>query len=186
MQRTARLRRRRIPAWPIVAVVLTGCGAVPTGDDSQELMFDYQGADAIIIDTEHRITSGGVPRGILWADTAYMYEAEGRMHVRRPRADIFDEFGRVSAHITGDEGDITLETEYLIVRGNVVLTLPESNRRITTESLNFDCNSDAIWSETPTTMVEDGVVLQGSGFSADCEMQNLDVRDAHGSGFRLE
>jgi len=187
MDITARERDRRwLPALLLLVAFLAGCGADPTGDDTMVVMFDHLGADAIIVDTEHRISNGGLPRGILWADTAYMYEAEGRMHVRKPSADLFDEYGRVSAHITGAEGDIVLETEYLVVRGDVVLTMPENNRRITTEVLNFDCNSNAIWSESPTTMVEDGVTLQGSGFRADCEMQNLEIENARGTGFRLE
>lgn len=185
-ERPGRSRFARAAA-PLAVAFLAACGAGPTGEDPLWEAFEGLAADYLVISFEHRISQGGLPRGTIWADTAYGYEDGNRLEVRNLRAHVFDELGRLAARITGEEGEITMETEYLIVRRNVQLTMEDgSGRVVTTEELHFDCNSNAIWSDQPTTMVQDGTVLQGSGFRADCELQNLEVRNARGTGFRLE
>ena len=63
----------------------------------------------------------------------------------------------------------------MVARGDVVLTIPEGNRRVETQEINYDPNGDRIWSDSLTVMREQGTVSEGMGFSSDLDFRRLQV-----------
>lgn len=167
--------------------VLVGCSGEPA-NVSTDLGFEDMPADHVIHNLQHYMTSGGLRRGVLRGDTAYFYAESSTYRVLNPDVDIYDDQGQISAQLTSREGDLDVNTEVMVVRGDVVLEIREGNRRITTEELHFDCNSmnNRIWSNTATTIVGEDGTMVGSGFTADCQLRDIQIRDARGTGFRIE
>ena len=54
-------------------------------------------------------------------------------------------------------------------------------RRLTTEELHFEPNSDQVWSPVPFVLVEDGQTSSGKSFRSDSRFRNLTVQGMQGT-----
>src|SRR5690606_21094199 len=100
----------------------------------------------------------------------------------------FDETGAQSGRLTSDLGTLDMRTEAMTARGNVVLFTTETNRRIESAELHFDPAADRIWSDSATTIYENGSVMRGEGFSSDSKLVNVRLVRPTGrlEGVRIE
>jgi hypothetical protein len=57
----------------------------------------------------------------------------------------------------------------------VILTVDDGNRRVESPELNYEPNGDRIWSDSLTFMYEEGVVIEGMGFSSDLDFRQMRV-----------
>jgi LPS export ABC transporter protein LptC len=131
-------------------------------------------ADQVMFGVQQYLTTDGVRRGVLNADTAYVYEDSARVDLRKVHVNMYNETGKQAADLTSKTGTLDTRTQAMIARGSVVLNTSDG-RRITTEELHYDPNAHKVWSTVSTTMVENGSPLTGDGFTADDQMRNFQI-----------
>ena len=68
-------------------------------------------------------------------------------------------------------------------RGSVVLVTQGANgkRRLTTEELHFEPNSDQVWSPVPFVLVENGQTQRGKSFRSDTRFRNFSIQGGQGT-----
>lgn len=133
------------------------------------------GADVVIFDLESVITVEGVKEGEVFGDTAFFFNDSTFYMLRNPTLVLFDELGAQRARVVAERGTMNMNTDALTAQGNVVLTVNEGNRRVESPELNYEPNGDRIWSDSFTTMYEEGVVIEGMGFSSDLDFRQMRV-----------
>ena len=173
---------KRVLAFAML-VLLAACGdaTAPAASPEQEEM----NADNVMLNVKHQMTSDGIRRALLFADTAYVYEDSAQMQLRQVRLELYDESGKKTADLTADRGRLNTVTRAMTAIGDVDLKTLQGSRRIQTQELHFDPQADRMWSDKPTTMREGSSVLNGTGFTSDSRMQNVQVTGATGRGLRL-
>ena len=164
----------RVGALLLISVSLGGCleeEATPVA--SPELL--EMGADIVMIDMENVITVEGVREGEIYADTAYFYQDSSFYVLKNPVLVLFTDMGAQRARVVSERGIMSMNTDELTAQGNVVLTVQDGNRRVESQELNYEPNGDRIWSDSLTTMYEEGVVSEGLGFTSDLDFRVMTV-----------
>ncbi len=165
---------RRLPAalCAVVMLLIGGCsedGETPVvAEDLAEM-----DADNVVYGMRQVLSREGVREAIVRADTAYFYEDSAAVHLRGVQMTLFREGGEERAEVEAERGRLATSSQNMVGRGNVILTIPEGNRRIETEVLNYSASDDRIWSDTATVMVEDGQVTCGAAFRSDLEFRDV-------------
>jgi LPS export ABC transporter protein LptC len=149
--------------------------------------FESLPADQVVMDMEHFITSDGVRRAHLVADTAYLYEDSTTTQLRVVRLEMFDNAGNPTSTLTSDQGVYNSATQKTVARGNVVLVMPgPDGRTIWTEELHYDPTTKRIWSDVPTRVLQaGGEELHGEGFTADDQFVNVNIIGGAGTNLPL-
>ena len=123
----SRLHSVPVPAWFPIAVllgVLTGaCGTEDEGPGGTAPAVFIEGVDQVMVGVENYITSLGVRRARLDADTAYTFEEAGRLDLRVVTMTFFGESGDTLGVLTGQDGEYELESGNVKVRGDVEVIL---------------------------------------------------------------
>lgn len=163
-----------LPVLLSAALGLSGCG----GEDeapiaSPELM--ESGAASVIYRMATIITVNGVQEARVEADTAYSFPDSAVYSLRSPTLVLYTPQGVERARVVSREGWINLTTKELVATGDVVLTIPEGNRRVETQELNYDPNGDRIWSDSPSTMWEGNTMTRGQSFESDLQFRRAVV-----------
>ena len=173
------LRWRALPL--LVLLAAAGCSdeaAVPVvSPDLAEV-----DADAVIYGMTNQLTVEGVREAIVKADTAFVYEDSSMVVLRGLELTIFTETGTERAVVTARRGRLNNTTREMTAWGDVVLVIPEADRTIRTEELNYDPNRDRIWSDSTTIMEEGDRVYEGTAFESDLEFRDVRVRNARTRG----
>lgn len=140
-------------------------------------------ADQIVYGLEHNMTADGVRRAHLVGDTAYMHEQGSRIDIVGVHLDMYDNNGRPSAVLTSKTGEYDTRAGQLVARGNVVLVTEaeQGNRRLETEELFYNVQSDQLWSDQPFVMTENGRTTRGTSFRSDGRFQNVTVQQPRGA-----
>jgi len=163
----------------LALLALAGCTPSASGPVAGE-EYTSMPADRVIDGIEHIMTAAGVRRAMLFADTAYMFDDSLHAELQGVRVTFFDDAGADNAELTSLTGTLDGRTEAMTARGNVVLRLYEGNRIIETEELHFDPERDRIWSDSATTLRQDGSVMHGDGFRSDSRLRNIEIVNPRG------
>jgi LPS export ABC transporter protein LptC len=154
--------------------LLAGCG-----DENQAPVASPElletGAESVIYRMVTLITVNGVQEARVEADTAYLFPDSTVYSLRNPLLILFTPQGVERARVVSREGRINLSTKELLAMGDVVLTIPEGDRRVETQELNYDPNGDKIWSDSASTMWEGTTVTRGESFESDLEFRRAVV-----------
>jgi LPS export ABC transporter protein LptC len=172
----------RLHALLLCAALLAGCNgatAPPVGD------YEPLPASSVIMGLEQRMTSDGVRRALLRADTAFIFEDSSVTHLRVVHLDMFSDDGRLTTTVTSETAEYNQSTQKTVARGNVVLVMPEAGRTIWTEELHYDPQQKRVWSDVPVRMVEAGREFRGQRFTADDQFNNINIPGGAGSGLPL-
>lgn len=128
----SRIRSVVLPGWlPIVALLTclaAGCGAEEEVSGGTAPTVFVEGVDQVMIGVENHITSGGLRRARLDADTAFTFEQEGRLDLRVVTMTFFGEAGDTLGVLTGQSADYELESGDVRIRGNVEVILRTGER----------------------------------------------------------
>ena len=136
-------RGRRAATWttPLAALALTvacgGSGAHPTATVQAP-----DSADQLLVGFSHFLTSDGVRRSQVEADTAYFFETTQLTSLRRLRAVFFDKNGGEASRLTADSASYRWQDGSMNAAGHVSLVAPDG-RRLTTTALRFDQPEEA-------------------------------------------
>jgi LPS export ABC transporter protein LptC len=164
----------------ICSLSLAACSGSQAADPIASDEAQSQRADQVMYGVKQYISSEGIRRGLLNADTAFVFEDSGRVDIRKVQLQLFNESGSQAASLTSRAGSLDTRSQGMIARGGVVLKT-QDGKRIETEELHYDPNSHRVWSTVTTRMIENnGSPLTGDGFSADDHMRNIQITRPRG------
>jgi LPS export ABC transporter protein LptC len=139
-------------------------------------------AEQVMQNVHYVLTSGGIQRGELFADSAYIFDDNTRYILKSPRTTFNTEAGVKNGTMRADRGRYNLRQQVLEGFGNVVITSTEG-RRLTSPYVKYNQALNEVSSDTNFTMVEPGRTLSGVGFKADPQLQHVQVlRAPRGQG----
>ncbi len=172
------MRRNRLGpvvsiAYAAVVMACSGMEGPPTtvvGADS---------ADRIAFGVGHNVTTNGILRVRIEADTTYFYDASQTAELRQLTIIFFSAEGIETSRITADWGNYELQTGNMIARTNVVGTTPDG-RRLTTSELTYDRLGNRLKTDAEFVFDSPEEHLEGSGFTADPDFRNVRATDIRG------
>ncbi|AHG90790.1 protein of unknown function DUF1239 [Gemmatirosa kalamazoonensis] len=131
-------------------------------------------ADQVMFGLRHALTTAGVRRGELQADTAFFYDDMNRMELRKVNTIFFDRNGVKNATMSAKQGTYDVRTQKLDGRGDVVVT-SEDGRKLKSPHLVYDRTLNQISSDTAFTYTSPGRNFSGIGFRSDPQLTNVTV-----------
>lgn len=131
-------------------------------------------ADQIMFGTSFNLTDRGLSRAELMADTAYFFDDNTRVELRKVEATFYTTSGARDAYLTSRRGTYNSRTGTMTARGDVVV-ITEEGRRLTTPELKYDQQMNEIASDSAFVLTEPGRRLEGIGFRSDPNMQNVQI-----------
>lgn len=131
-------------------------------------------ADQIMYGAHFNLTDKGLSRAELLSDTAYFFEDNTRVELRKVEATFYTTTGARDAYLTSKRGTYRSRIGSMVARENVVV-VTEEGRRLTTPELKFDQAMNEISSDSAFVLTEPGRRLEGIGFRSDPNMQNIRI-----------
>ncbi len=146
--------------------------------------FDNE-ADQILFGLSLTITSDGVMRAGIEADTAFQYEARQLSELRGLTVYFYNSVGERTSTLTSREGTYNWRSEDMEARGNVVAVTPDQ-RRLTTESLIYTRAIHKISGSQPFVFDSPDQHLTGESFTSDPDFKNVVAVHPSGTLGRLD
>jgi len=166
----------RLPLAPLVlAAAALAASAAGCKDDAVRPTMTVAAADSadqILEGMEHIITTDGIRRTRVVADTAYIYEATQLARLKHVTVTFFDPGGIETSTVTGDSGLYYMREGSMEAWGHVVGTTPDG-KKLRTEQLKYDARTQKISSTTPFVFDKPEQHLQGNGFTSDPDFANV-------------
>ena len=125
-------------------LALAACGAESTTPQASD---EVQGmtADLISYDMDTYFTNAeGIRTGRIQADTAFFFQDSTVVHMQGVEMTVSAETGQVRATVTAERGRYDERTQQLHAIGNVVLVMPNDNRRVESGELYYDPMTEKI------------------------------------------
>ena len=170
-RRTGAFRRSAVLMARLLAAVLaSGCeesGARPTTTIQAP-----DTADQILEGFSHYVTSDGVRRSRVEADTAYFYEATQITNLKNVKVTFYDLKGEESSTLTARTGVYRWQDGSMEANGNVVVVAPDG-RRLATERLRYDNATNQISTDRHFTFDRGEEHLEGNSFRSDPDFRNV-------------
>jgi LPS export ABC transporter protein LptC len=157
-----------------LVVGVAGCGEEDSAPVASPELLD-SGAESVIYRMVTLLTTNGIQEARVEADTAYSYPDSSLYSLRNPTLVLYTPQGSERARVVAERGWLNLGTKELVARGNVILTIPEGDRRVESQELNYDPNGDKIWSDSASVMWEGTTVTRGESFESDLEFRRAVV-----------
>jgi LPS export ABC transporter protein LptC len=123
-------------------------------------------ADQVFFGAQFLLTTRGIQRGDLTADTAYILEDQTRFDLRRTNVVFTTETGAPQGTMTGDRGIYSTRTQVLDGRGNVVVKLVDG-RTLKSPHVMYNQMTHLISSDTTYTISDTRGSQTGIGFTSD-------------------
>jgi LPS export ABC transporter protein LptC len=174
---------RRLIAFVAIAVVTAaGCsekGATPPVKSGASLA---DSAEQVMQNVHYVLTSGGVQRGELFADSAYIFDDNTRYVLKNPRTTFNTAEGVKNGTMKADRGKYNLRQQVLEGFGHVVITNTEG-KKLTSPYVKYNQALNEVSSDTSFTLDEPGNTVSGIGFKADPQLNKFQIlRGARGKG----
>ncbi len=178
------MTRARPAALAAAALLAGACKSEksPTVVDASALP---DSAEQIMFNLRHQLTSAGVRRAYLVADTAFFYDDGNRIEMRRPRLTFFSAAGDSSSVLTGRTARYDVRLRRVEGRGNVVVTTTDG-KRLTSPQLVYDQYLNQITSDTSFVFTEPGRTLTGIGLRTDPRLNSVQVLRNFGGRTRVD
>ncbi|MGH7718152.1 MAG: LPS export ABC transporter periplasmic protein LptC [Gemmatimonadaceae bacterium] len=163
--------RLRILGAAVLALVACGEGAEPPVAAPNPLA---DSADQVMFGIRWNMTTNGVLRARLLADTAYFFDDNARMELRDVHMTFFDAIGQQTSVLTSREGTYNTRLSTAEARGDVVM-VGEEGRRLTTEQMRYNQSQNLVSSDSAFVFTGPNQRLEGIGFVSDPEMSNVRI-----------
>ena len=170
----------------LVATALVGVGACtskgarPPVNAGRASLADS--AEQVMQNVHYVLTSAGIQRGELFADSAYIFDDNTRYILKNPRITFNTAEGVKNGTMKADRGRYNLRQQVLEGFGDVVITSTEG-RKLTSPYVKYSQAMNEVSSDTSFTLVEPGRTVSGVGFKADPQLNKFQIlRGARGSG----
>lgn len=122
-------------------------------------------ADQVFLGMHTILTTKGVQRADLVADTAFVFEEGTRFDLRKPHVVFTTETGAPQGTMEGNRGMYTTRNQILEGWGNVVVHTVDG-RSLTTPHVVYNQNTHLITSDTTYTIQRGSDVQKGVGFTS--------------------
>jgi len=158
----------------LVAAACSGMEQPPTartGADS---------ADQVGYGVTHFLTSDGVRRMRLEADSVYAYLGPQRHELFGITVTFYDPNGVETSTLTAREGTYDWRSGNMEARGDVVTISPDG-RRLETSVLQYDRSRDRIIGPAAFRWTTPEQDMEGEGFTTDPELRNIETNQARGA-----
>jgi LPS export ABC transporter protein LptC len=167
----------------VCASVLSGCGG---GKGTTALATAADSADEVIWGLKQNLTSLGVKQAYLKADSAFIYEAAGRVDLRKVTVTFFTVEGVQTSVLTAATGVYWMRSNQMSARGNVVVVRTSDGARLLTEFLQYDPAKAEVTTDRPFVADKAAQHIEGDkGFTCDPGFTNCTVVGARGTAGRL-
>jgi len=167
---------RPVLAGALVALAACGGGGRPTATISPA-----DSADQVLIGMSHYVTSDGVQRAKVRADTAYFYSGSQTALLNTVHITFYDVAGLPTSVLTSKSGTYYWRTGDMEARGNVVVVTTDG-RTLRTETLRYTESQNEVNSDRPFTFDGPQRHVQGEGFTSDPAFKNVVARHPRGTG----
>jgi LPS export ABC transporter protein LptC len=131
-------------------------------------------ADQIMYGAQFNVNDEGLSRARLNSDTVYFFDDNTRMELQPVNTTFFTVTGAKDAVLTSRRGSYNNRTGNMIARQNVVV-VSEDGRRLTTEELKYNQQTNQISSDSAFVMTEPNRRIAGVGFRSDPNMKNIQI-----------
>jgi LPS export ABC transporter protein LptC len=131
-------------------------------------------ADQVMYGAHFNLTDKGLSRAELLSDTAFFFEDNTRIELRKVETTFYTASGARDAYLTSARGSYNNRTGVMIARDDVIV-ITEEGRRLTTPELIYNQASNEISSDSAFVLTEPGRRLEGVGFRSDPNMQNVQI-----------
>ena len=162
-----------------LCLMLGACQPDDAGETAGPDLVDMQ-ADQVIIGMDYTITSDGLRRGRLLADTAFYYDGEAQIQLRKVNATFYDADGGEVSRLESESGVFYTETEDMQATGHVVVIDLQEDQRLETESLFFSAQADIISTDDDFVLRQGNTTFEGKGFSSDPSMNRTRMNQPSG------
>jgi LPS export ABC transporter protein LptC len=174
--------RRLFVVWAIAAIAVAGCSSQNTKPVAKGGVSLADSAEQVLFDMRSLLTDKGIQRGELFADSAYIFDDNTRIELRKVRATFNTSTGTKDGTMTGDRGRYDLRQQVLEGFGHVVITTNDG-KRLTSPHVRYTQSINEVSSDSAFTMVENGRTVSGVGFRSDPQLNRLQIlKGARGSG----
>jgi LPS export ABC transporter protein LptC len=160
-----------------VAALPAGCaqeGAQPT-----RTLTAADTADQILQKMVHLVTTDGVLRTRVLADTAYLYDVSQLVRLKVVKVTFYDENGRETSTVVADSGLYHMNDGSMDAWGHVFATTPDG-RRLRSSELRYDVAANQISSSREFTYDRGDQHLEGNGFTSDPDFRNVSTQQPRG------
>jgi LPS export ABC transporter protein LptC len=138
-------------------------------------------ADQVLIGMSHYVTSAGVPRARVRADTAYFFSPTQRAELRNVHITFYKAEGGESSSLTSREGTYNWRSGDMEARGNVAVVTTDG-RTLRTEALHYSETKNQVTSEVPFVFDAPDRHVSGEGFVSDPDFRDVVARHPTGTG----
>jgi len=174
----ARLLRASV-RLSVCASVLAGCGGGGKGVASLGAQADS--ADQVMFGVTQFLTSMGVKQAVLRSDSALVYEAPGRVDLRKVTVTFFSPEGVQLSILTSLTGVYWMRTNQMSASGNVVVVRISDGARLKTDFLEYDPAKNQVTTTRPFVADKAAQHIEGDkGFTCDPGFTNCTVLGARG------
>jgi LPS export ABC transporter protein LptC len=129
-------------------------------------------ADQVLEGFSHYVTSEGVRRSRVEADTAYFYESTQITDLRRIKVVFYDLKGVEGSTLTASRGTYHWQDGSMEADGHVVVVTPDG-RRLQTARLRYDNAANTISTDQHFTFDRGTEHLEGNSFKSDPDFKNV-------------
>jgi len=158
-----------------------GVGACDNGIRPTATITAADTADQVLIDMSHYMTTAGIQRAHVRADTAYMYSPMQTAELRAVHITFYDPRGAETSTLTAREGTYHWRPGDMEARGNVVVVRTDG-ATLRTEVLRFSQAKNQVSSDKPFVFDEPTRHIQGEGFTSDPDFKVVTATRPKGTG----
>lgn len=129
-------------------------------------------ADQIAFGVRVMLTDQGVNKGVLLADTAFTYDDDTRLELRRINLTFYTSTGVKDGVMTSREGTYNMRLSRIEARGDVVVAR-DDGKRLASQQLVFDQVRNQFFTDSSFVLNEPNKVLSGLGFESDPQLTSF-------------
>ena len=166
--------RSLLVATAVALPLLSACKPKPTPIAAKKLVLP-DSAEQMIFGFRVVLTTDGVKKGLMLADTAFLYQQGGsiRAELKRVNVTFFTPEGVDDGTMTGREGTWIESLKRIEGRGSVIIIRKDGNR-LESPQLVFDNARNQIFSDSSFVLTRPSKPgISGIGFESDPKLTNL-------------
>jgi len=178
--------RAPFPAALGAAVLLAAAACGGEGKGGGVLGAQADSADQVMFGVKQRLTNNGVQEAYLKADSALIYEATGRVDLRKVTVTFFSQEGVEMSVLTSQTGVYWMRTNQMSATGNVVVVRTSDGARLRTDFLQYDPTKNQVTTDRPFVADNGPRHIEGDhGFTCDPGFNNCTAYGTRGAAGRL-
>ena len=163
---------RRVVLFALSGVSVLSAACEEAGVKPTATVQAADSADQVLEGFSHYVTTEGIRRSRVEADTAFFYEPTQVTELRKIKVVFFDLKGEEGSTLTARRGTYRWQDGSMEADGNVVVISPDG-RRLTTEALRYESATNTIMTDRPFTFDRGTEHLEGNSFRSDPDFRNV-------------